>query len=82
MTKPKWKMPKWQTIVGWLTTLSAVIVAVTPVLPASTPDWIRPTLGIVAVVIAAILQSPRKVPPTVAEAHDALDKAGRGAVRT
>lgn len=78
----KWKMPKWQTIVGWLTTLSAVIVAVTPVLPASTPDWIRPTLGLVAVVIAAILQSPRKIPPTVAEAHETLAKAAERSVRT
>ena len=55
MTTPKWKLPKWPSIVAWLVTLGAIITAV---------------------VIAVLTQSPRKLPPTVAEAHETLDKAG------
>ena len=31
---------------------------------------------VVAVVIAKLTQSERRIPPTVAEAHETLDKAG------
>ncbi len=74
-TKSKFPMPKWPTVVAWLTTLGAIIVAVTPELTGA-PTWVAKTLAITAVVIAVLTQSPRKVPPTVAEAHDTLDRVG------
>lgn len=45
-------------IVGWCTSLSMVIAAVTPVLPPSAPEWLRQTLVIVAVIVAALTHSP------------------------
>ena len=75
MTTPKWKLPKWPSIVAWLVTLGAIITAVTPELTGA-PPWVAKALAITAVVIAVLTQSPRKLPPTVAEAHETLDKAG------
>jgi hypothetical protein len=71
MTKPKtkpgsvvtWKAPTWTQWLAWATTLGAVVLAVTPLLPASTPEWVRVTLGIVAVVVAKLTQSERKLTP-------------------
>jgi len=62
-------------IAGWLLTLGMVIAAVLPVLPPDTPTWVHQTLAIVAVIIAAVLQSARKIPPTEAEAVAALEGA-------
>lgn len=65
MTKPKtkatWKAPTWTQWLAWATTLGAMVLAVTPLLPATTPEWVRVTLGIVAVVIAKLTQSERKI---------------------
>ena len=44
-------------VVGWLTSVSMVLAAVLPVLPASTPTWLREVLAVLAVGIAATLQS-------------------------
>lgn len=65
---------------GWLLTLSMIIAAVTPVLPPETPHWLHTALGIAAVVIAAILQSALKLPPTVPEAVAVIE--GSAAVTT
>lgn len=46
-------------IVGWLTSVSMVLAAVLPVLPAATPTWLREVLAVLAVGIAATLQSWR-----------------------
>ena len=65
MTKAKmkatWKAPTWTQWLAWATTLGAVVLAVTPLLPATTPEWVRVTLGVVAVVIAKLTQSERKL---------------------
>jgi len=76
-TKAKWKWPTVTQWIAWATTLGIVVVAVAPVLPAG-PEWdgVRVALGVVAVVIAKLTQSERRIPPTVAEAHETLDKAG------
>ncbi len=73
----KWKWPNATQLLAWATTLGIVVVAVAPVLPAG-PEWegVRIALGVVAVVIAKLTQSERKLPPSIAEAHDVLDKAG------
>ena len=47
---------------GWLVTLSMVLTAVLPVLPASTPAIVRELLAVAAVAIAATLQSWRQPP--------------------
>ena len=47
---------------GWLLTLSMVLAAVLPVLPAATPTWLRELLAVAAVAIAATLQSWRQPP--------------------
>ncbi len=47
---------------GWLVTLSMVLTAVLPVLPASTPTIVRELLAVAAVAIAATLQSWRQPP--------------------
>ena len=75
--KAKWKLPTATQWLAWIAALGIVITAVLPVLPAG-PEWdgVRLGLGVVAVVIAKLAQSERKLPPTVAEAHDTLDKAG------
>lgn len=61
MTKKKTKaritMPM---VAGWVVTLSMVLTAVLPVLPAATPSWLRELLAVAAVGIAATLQSWRK----------------------
>lgn len=44
-------------IVGWLTSISMVLAAVLPVLPAATPTWLREVLAVLAVAVAATLQS-------------------------
>ncbi len=46
-------------VVGWLTSVSMVLAAVLPVLPESTPTWLREVLAVLAVAIAATLQSWR-----------------------
>lgn len=46
-------------IVGWLTSVSMVLAAVLPVLPTSTPTWLREVLAVLAVGIAATVQSWR-----------------------
>jgi membrane protein implicated in regulation of membrane protease activity len=45
-------------VVSWCLTASMVIAAVTPVLPPSAPEWLRQTLVIVAVIVAALTHSP------------------------
>jgi hypothetical protein len=47
---------------GWLASLSLVLTAVLPVLPASTPTLVRELLAVAAVAIAATLQSWRQPP--------------------
>lgn len=56
-------------IVGWLTSVSMVLAAVLPVLPASTPTWLREMLALAAVAVAATLQSWRA--PSTSSASDA-----------
>jgi len=46
-------------VAGWLTSVSMVLAAVLPVLPESTPSWLREVLAVLAVGIAATLQSWR-----------------------
>ena len=46
-------------VVGWLTSVSMVLAAVLPVLPEATPSWLREVLAVLAVGIAATLQSWR-----------------------
>lgn len=51
-----------QLVLGWLAVLGSAITSVTPVLPhewdAAVP-WLRPALGVAAVLIAAILRAPQ-----------------------
>ena len=47
---------------GWLASLSLVLTAVLPVLPASTPTLVRELIAVAAVAIAATLQSWRQPP--------------------
>ena len=47
-------------VVGWLTSVSMVLAAVLPVLPTSTPTWLREVLALLAVAVAATVQSWRK----------------------
>ena len=56
-------------VVGWLTSVSMVLAAVLPVLPASTPTWLREMLALAAVAVAATLQSWRA--PSTSSASDA-----------
>ena len=56
-------------VVGWLTSVGMVLAAVLPVLPASTPTWLREVLAVLAVGIAATLQSWRA--PSTSSASDA-----------
>lgn len=72
--KAKWEWPGPTQILAWIATLTTVILAVTPILPPTTPEWVRVTLGIAAVVGAKLAQSERKLPPTIAEATARLDK--------
>ena len=57
----------WPLVAGWLTVALGAITSVTPVLPhewdAAVP-WLRPALGVAAVLIAAILRAPQT--PTTA----------------
>ena len=53
------KKVTWTMVMGWVTSLSLVLLAVLPVLPASTPDGVRETLAIVGAVLAALTHSPR-----------------------
>lgn len=46
-------------VAGWLTSVSMVLAAVLPVLPEATPSWLREVLAVLAVGIAATLQSWR-----------------------
>jgi len=46
-------------IVGWLTSISMVLAAVLPVLPAATPTWLREVLALLAIAVAATVQSWR-----------------------
>lgn len=46
-------------VVGWLTSVSMVLAAVLPVLPEATPTWLREVLALLAVAVAATLQSWR-----------------------
>jgi hypothetical protein len=57
----------WALIAGWLTVALGAITAVTPVLPHEwdvAVPWLRPALGVAAVLIAAILRAPQT--PTTA----------------
>ena len=56
-------------VVGWLTSVSMVLAAVLPVLPESTPTWLREVLALLAVAVAATLQSWRA--PSTSSASDA-----------
>jgi hypothetical protein len=56
-------------VVGWLTSVSMVLAAVLPVLPEATPSWLREVLAVLAVAIAATLQSWRA--PSTSSASDA-----------
>ena len=76
MKMPKIKITK-TIVAGWLITASMMIVAVEPELVGA-PAWLTKTLAIAALLITATLQSWRKLPPTVAEAHEALDEAQGG----
>ena len=63
MTKKKSKVTVTLPMIGgWLLTLSMVLTAVLPVLPASTPAIVRELLAVAAVAIAATLQSWRQPP--------------------
>ena len=81
--KPKWKWPNATQLLAWAAALGIVITAVLPVLPAG-PEWdgVRVALGVIAVVIAKLAQSERKLPPTVVEAHERLAVAGSSSVHT
>lgn len=46
-------------VAGWLTSVSMVLAAVLPVLPEATPTWLREVLAVLAVAVAATLQSWR-----------------------
>lgn len=46
-------------VAGWLTSVSMVLAAVLPVLPEATPSWLREVLAVLAVAVAATLQSWR-----------------------
>lgn len=56
-------------VAGWLTSVSMVLAAVLPVLPESTPTWLREVLALAAVAVAATLQSWRA--PSTSSASDA-----------
>jgi hypothetical protein len=65
MTKKKKPAPRARIrvtlpmVAGWLTSVSMVLAAVLPVLPEATPSWLREVLAVLAVAIAATLQSWR-----------------------
>lgn len=72
----------WPLIAGWLTVAGGAITAVVPVLPHEwdvAVPWLRPALGVAAVLIAAILRAPQT--PTNA-AVDAKIEAARLSVPT
>jgi hypothetical protein len=58
-------------VAGWLTSVSMVLAAVLPVLPGATPLWLREVLAVLAVGIAATLQSWRA--PSTSSASDASE---------
>ena len=66
----------WQLMAGWLTVALGAITAVTPVLPHEwdvAVPWLRPALGVAAVLIAAILRAPQS--PTTATVAAQIDAA-------
>lgn len=71
--KAQWHWPTATQWIAWLATITTVILAVTPILPPTTPDWVRVALGIAAVVGAKLSQSERRLPPTMTEAVKVLD---------
>lgn len=47
-----------QMIAGWLATITLIVTALLPVLPDSSPFWVRNALVIVGVIVAALTHSP------------------------
>lgn len=50
---------RWTQVVSWMASLSLVLTAITPVLPATAPEWLRQALVLAAVALAALTHSPR-----------------------
>lgn len=52
-------------VLGWLVSIGMVLTAVTPALPADAPEWLRQSIIIGALVVAALTHSPLLSPPPV-----------------
>jgi hypothetical protein len=57
------KAPSSNQIVAWSVAGVAIIAAVMPVLPPETPEWVRQTLGILAVILVTFTHKPGAQPP-------------------